>query len=90
MSRVSSRFRVALPKSLARRCGVRPGDEIRWEAVGDVIRLVLRARKVHSRDIDKRISSFDQASKRQAERERNQQAVRGWSREDLYDRDSTD
>ena len=44
MSKVTSKLQVTLPKVLADQFNIRPGDEVLWDAAGDVIRLVpLRA-----------------------------------------------
>jgi len=40
MAKVTSKLQVTVPKALAERYAIRPGDEIAWEAAGDVIRVV--------------------------------------------------
>ena len=40
MAKVTSTLQVTVPKALADRYGIGPGDEIEWEAAGDVIRVV--------------------------------------------------
>ena len=40
MSKVTSRFQVTMPKKIADRYAIRPGDEIDWVAAGDVIRVI--------------------------------------------------
>ena len=42
MAKVTSKLQVTVPKALAERYAIRPGDEIAWEAAGDVIRVVTR------------------------------------------------
>jgi bifunctional DNA-binding transcriptional regulator/antitoxin component of YhaV-PrlF toxin-antitoxin module len=89
MAKVTSKLQVTLPKALAERYAIAPGDEISWEAAGDAIRVVpARRSRV---DPGARLKLFDQATARQRERERGARAVarpakRGWTREDLYDR----
>jgi AbrB family looped-hinge helix DNA binding protein len=91
MSRVTSRFRVTVPKAIAERYGIRPGDEIDWVPAGDTIRVVPPARRM-PRTTDsraRRLALFDQATERQRERQRGQTrrwrgTDRGWYREDLY------
>ena len=40
MAKVTSKLQVTVPKVLADRYHIRPGDEIRFEAAGDVIRVI--------------------------------------------------
>ena len=40
MAKVTSKLQVTVPKALAEKYAIRPGDEIAWEAAGDVIRVV--------------------------------------------------
>ena len=42
MSKVTSKLQVTIPKSVAERHRIRPGDEIRWASAGDGIRIVGR------------------------------------------------
>jgi AbrB family looped-hinge helix DNA binding protein len=88
MAKVTSKLQVTVPKALADRYHIEPGDEIEWEAAGDAIRVVpARTRRA---DPASRLNLFDQATARQRERERGARFVpaseRGWSREDLYER----
>ena len=91
MSKVTSKLQVTLPKAIADRFGIRPGDQIEWETAGDAIRIHLPSR-TGSLDRAARLKLFDQGTQRQREREARQGAPsrsggdRGWKREDLYDR----
>lgn len=96
MSKVTSKLQVTLPKAVADRHGIRPGDEIEWESVGDAILVtkLTRTRKP-ALDVPERLRRFDQATRRQETRNaahrgegRETRAAegRGWSREDLYGR----
>jgi bifunctional DNA-binding transcriptional regulator/antitoxin component of YhaV-PrlF toxin-antitoxin module len=89
MAKVTSKLQVTVPKALADRYHLEPGDEIAWEAAGDAIRMVPVGRK-RSDDPSTRLKLFDQATARQRERERGSRLARasqrGWAREDLYDR----
>jgi AbrB family looped-hinge helix DNA binding protein len=91
MSKVTSKLQVTLPKALADRFGIRPGDEIDWEVAGDGIRILTPARPAKL-SVDDRIRLFDRSTQRQREREasRSKEAGsvrdRGWKREDLYER----
>ena len=91
MAKVTSKLQVTLPKVLAEQYGIEPGDEIGWEAAGDVIRVIpggSRAPKLAP--IADRLRWFDAAEKRQRARERGARRKaarnRGWKREDLYRR----
>jgi bifunctional DNA-binding transcriptional regulator/antitoxin component of YhaV-PrlF toxin-antitoxin module len=87
MAKVTSKLQVTLPKALAERYAIAPGDEISWEAAGDAIRVVpARRSRV---DPARRLELFDQATARQRERAKHavaRGAKRGWTREELYDR----
>jgi bifunctional DNA-binding transcriptional regulator/antitoxin component of YhaV-PrlF toxin-antitoxin module len=92
MSKVTSKLQVTLPKALADRYRIRPGDEIQWEPAGDVIRVLVPGAAPAAADREQRLRNFEAALRRQAEREaraprpRIVDGDRGWTREDLYDR----
>lgn len=92
MSKVTSKLQVTVPKALARDYGIAPGDDIRFEASGEVIRVVPPGADVPGGplDIEKRLALFDAATARQRGREsdgsRELPATRGWTREELYRR----
>jgi bifunctional DNA-binding transcriptional regulator/antitoxin component of YhaV-PrlF toxin-antitoxin module len=90
MAKVTSKLQVTVPKALAERYAIRPGDDISWEAAGDVIRVVPGRRGAPPGNAA-RLRLFDRASERQRRRNRSFRtrpaaAGRGWTREDLYDR----
>jgi len=90
MAKVTSKLQVTVPKALAERYAIRPGDEIAWEAAGDVIRVV-PGRRGPPPGAAARLRLFDKASERQRRRNRSFRARRavagrGWTREELYDR----
>jgi bifunctional DNA-binding transcriptional regulator/antitoxin component of YhaV-PrlF toxin-antitoxin module len=89
MPKVTSKLQVTVPKALAERYAIRPGDEIAWEAAGDVIRVVPRGRPP-APGAAARLRLFDKATERQRRRDRafgaGRTAGRGWTREELYDR----
>jgi AbrB family looped-hinge helix DNA binding protein len=96
MARVTSKLQVTVPKAIAERYGIRPGDDIDWVPAGDVIRVVPAARRMPgSKDSrGRRLALFDQATERQRERQRGQKrhrprTDRGWRRDDLYERGRT-
>jgi bifunctional DNA-binding transcriptional regulator/antitoxin component of YhaV-PrlF toxin-antitoxin module len=90
MAKVTSKLQVTLPKALAERHAIRPGDQITWESAGDVIRVIPGARTTAPAP-EGRLHVFDQATNRQRRRNRahtgsREAASRGWTREDLYQR----
>ncbi len=94
MAKVSSKLQVTVPKAIAKRYGIRPGDDIRFEEAGETIRVVppnARAQK-KGLDIETRLRIFDEAMARQRAREagrtRAPATERGWTREELYTRGS--
>jgi AbrB family looped-hinge helix DNA binding protein len=98
MSKVTSKLQVTLPKAIADQIGIKPGDEIEWEAAGEIMRVIPVSKKRSAKkDFRARLRLFDQASQRQRQREatidpalfRTAEAGRGWTREDLYTRGGT-
>jgi AbrB family looped-hinge helix DNA binding protein len=95
MSRVTSKLQVTLPKAIADRFRIRPGDEIEWEPAGDAIRILPPGSAPAAVDRQERLRIFDAATRRQAEREAGAgrrpktDEDRGWTREELYQRGST-
>jgi AbrB family looped-hinge helix DNA binding protein len=96
MARVTSKLQVTIPKAIAERYGIKPGEEIDWLPAGDAIRVVPQADHARRPDRARRLDLFDRATERQRARENagtqalRPAADRGWRREDLYDRGVTD
>ena len=93
MSKVTSKLQVTVPKAIADRFHIRPGDEIEWIDAGDGIRVV-PAGGFTPLTVERRLELFDQSTRRQRARERGRKLERsttgrGWSREELYGRGST-
>jgi AbrB family looped-hinge helix DNA binding protein len=90
MAKVTSKLQVTVPKVIADRFGIRPGDDIEWRAEGNAIRVLPRVEVAGLPDRAARLRSFDEASVRQSARNRAGRralrAGRGWTREELYDR----
>lgn len=90
MAKVTSKLQVTVPKAVAERYGIRPGDEIEWLASGDMIRVVPPGKRVKTLSPAERLHRFDLATARQRERNKRVRTAsaqdRGWSREDLYRR----
>ena len=93
MSRVTSKLQVTIPKVIAERHGIRPGDELSWQSIGEAIRIVTEP-PPEVPDIDDRLELFDRATDRQQHRDRTRRppssSGRGWTREELYTRGRPD
>ena len=90
MAKVTSKYQVSVPKKIAERYGIRPGDDIDWVAAGEVIRVIPPAKQVIPEDRESQLRLFDQATERQRRRRSVRPVARpserGWRREDLYQR----
>jgi AbrB family looped-hinge helix DNA binding protein len=91
MAKVTSKLQVTVPKAIAQRYGIRPGDEIEWVPAGDTIRVLPPGRQAPVADLRLRLRMFDAATERQrlrqaARRPGRAGSDRGWRREDLYER----
>lgn len=91
MAKVTSKLQVTVPKAIAERYGIRPGDEIEWVPAGDSIRVVRRSERARPGDLALRIRLFDAATERQRMRQAGDKKVegardRGWRRDELYER----
>src|SRR5260370_30742782 len=96
MAKVTSKLQLTLPKAIAGRYKIRPGDDLDWLPAGEAIRVVKRdaAKIVEPEALEGRLRLFDQATARQRKR---QAAISGkkrpapsqgpgWAREELYQR----
>lgn len=93
MSKVTSKLQVTVPKAIAEQYDIKPGDDIEFQAAGDVIRVVPpRGRRIPRLSVEERLRLFDEATARQLQREVGMKplgkppAERDWKREDLYSR----
>ena len=88
MAKVTSRFQVTVPRTIANRYQIRPGDDIDWVAAGEVIRVIPARKQPAPQDRDSRLRWFDQATERQQKRTsggvRQRLGDRGWTRQNLY------
>lgn len=89
MSKVTSKLQVTLPKALADRYKITPGDEIEWVAAGEVIKVLPPANNAAASNPQTRLKLFDQSTVRQQRRQKDRAPSgkvtgRGWTREDLY------
>ena len=93
---MTSKLQVTIPKAIADAHGIKPGADLVFESAGDVIRIrPIRRRAEPANKLGARVAAFDDATRRQAERDRRlrkerpelfEDVARGWRREDLYDR----
>jgi AbrB family looped-hinge helix DNA binding protein len=88
MAKVTSKYQVTIPRMIAEKYHIRPGDEIDWVAAGEVIRVIPPGKQAVTEDRESRLRLFDQATKRHrwrpSARKATQPRDRGWRREDLY------
>jgi AbrB family looped-hinge helix DNA binding protein len=95
MAKVTSKLQITLPKRIAEKHGIVPGDEIRFESTGHSITIIpgkQPAQTLLSRE--ERLRLFDQATRRlearAAELPASTSSGRDWRREDLYTRGTPD
>ena len=91
MAKVTSKYQVTVPRMIADRYNIRPGDEIDWVAAGEVIRVIPGGKDLAEEDRESRLRLFDQATQRHQRRSLAEKAQRsagdkGWTREGLYGR----
>lgn len=91
MAKVTSKLQVTIPKVIAEKLGIKPGDDLDWQVAGDTMRVTPANRTRHRLPVELRLKLFDRATARQ--RARNSELAkqkpaedRGWKREDLYER----
>jgi AbrB family looped-hinge helix DNA binding protein len=94
MAKVTSKLQVTVPKAVADRFGISPGDEIQWVIDGTSIRIVREADR-RPLPVADRLKVFDEATARQQVRNRRWRRQsgagsgagdRGWTRAELYSR----
>ena len=72
MSKVTSKLQLTVPKAIADRYNIRPGDELDWVAAGDAIRVVRpghSGREDKTLSVQERLRLFDEVTERQRQRE---------------------
>jgi AbrB family looped-hinge helix DNA binding protein len=95
MGRVTSKYQVTIPKAIAERYGIKPGEDIDWLPAGEAIRVVPQSDRRREPDRARRLDLFDRATERQRARESvggdtlRPTADRGWRRDELYERGVT-
>jgi AbrB family looped-hinge helix DNA binding protein len=94
MAKVTSKLQVTVPKAVADRFGIRPGDDIEWIVDGNSIR-VIREGERRPLPVADRLRLFDEATARQETRNRAWRRKhgpaagagnRGWTRAEVYTR----
>jgi bifunctional DNA-binding transcriptional regulator/antitoxin component of YhaV-PrlF toxin-antitoxin module len=92
MAKVTSKLQVTIPKVIAERYGIAPGQDVQWLQAGDAIRVVPQGGPHRTLDTRRRLELYDRATARQLERnpvrgvDRGGDGSRGWTREELYER----
>lgn len=93
MGKVTSKLQVTIPKAIAERYEIAPGDELEWVPADDAVRVVPAKSLRRALPSGERIALFDAATKRQREREAKRPSApapdRGWTRAELYERGGT-
>lgn len=72
MAKVTSKLQLTVPKAIADRYGIRPGDELDWVPAGDAIRVTppnAQVRERRTRSIEERLRLFRAMLERQKQRE---------------------
>jgi AbrB family looped-hinge helix DNA binding protein len=92
MARVTSKRQLTLPKAIADRYGIRPGDDLELIPSREGVRMLPPGRQRGRSTADERLASFDAATDRQKGRSQSltSDTDRGWRRDDLYRRGRTD
>ena len=90
MAKVTSKLQVTIPKRIAERCAIAPGDNIDFVAAGDGIHIVLGGKRATTQlSQAEKLRLFRLATARQRAREKKMKAAtvsdsgRGWTREEL-------
>ncbi|MBZ5608311.1 MAG: AbrB/MazE/SpoVT family DNA-binding domain-containing protein [Acidobacteriia bacterium] len=90
MAKVTSKYQVTVPRTIAEEYHIRPGDDIYWQPAGEVIRVIPPGKAAVPQDRESQLRLFDQATerhrKRPSARTNGRPRDRGWRREDLYRR----
>lgn len=88
MATITSKYQVTIPKKIADKYNLKPGDKLDWLEAGETIRVVPSGQQTFEDDRETRLRLFDQATerirKRAPRRKLKEPRDRGWKREDLY------
>ncbi len=72
MAKVTSKFQLTVPKAIADKYKIKPGDQLEWVPAGNVIRVIPpRTQEAESRlrSVEERLKQFHQMLDRQRQRE---------------------
>ena len=89
MAKITSKYQVTVPKTIARQYSLEPGVEITWIEAGEIIHVIPPGRQAEPADKESKLRIFDQATARYRKPgnlKKKQTGGRGWKREDLYKR----
>jgi AbrB family looped-hinge helix DNA binding protein len=94
VAKVTSKLQVTIPKAIADRYGIVPGDELDWVPSEGAVWVVPVKALVGPFGAAERVALFDAATERQRQREQQEgraksSAGRGWTRAELYERGSS-
>ena len=62
MAKVTSKCQVTVPKAIAERYSIRPGDHIDWQPAGDVIRVIPSKKQSSRKALSREIPSPEKAA----------------------------
>lgn len=94
---MTSKLQLTVPKAIADKYGIRPGDELEWSPAGDGIRVRLRKGQKTEATAAERLAFFDENTRwlnelqSEALRRSKKKGMRitrenrGWTREELYE-----
>ena len=89
MSKVTSKLQVTIPKAIADKYRIRPGDEVRWEGqpLGPLV--VREGTAVYGLSTEDRLAALRRFMRTPEEEAREKPHAppkdRGWTRQDLYE-----
>ena len=89
MSKVTSKLQVTIPKAVAGKYRIGPGDEVRWEGQPLGALMVREGTAVYGLTAKDRLEAFREFARSAAADARTKRWTppkeRGWTREDLYE-----
>ena len=90
MAKVTSKLQVTIPKAIAERYDIVPGDELDWVPSDGAVRVVPLKGLARASDSVERLRLFDAATERQRQRAAalprpEGDTGRGWTRAELYE-----
>ena len=78
MAKVTSKLQLTIPKAIADRYKIRPGDTLEWVPAGDAIRVIpqnFRGASQHPRSVGERLTLLREMLERQRRRETNSEVA---------------